>query len=249
MENYSLVLILGTAATLMTLIGMMFFAYMYKAKSREFRLKIDNQQLKIQEKAYKGAMLAVEEERNRISRELHDQISSDLLVIKLGLQQLENNSLENSNIQIFELKDNVSKALIDVQNISRNLYPQTLEKYGIKYALEEVVNQYNKVASGLVISLECKINKLDRLESTLTYRVVQELLNNAVKHSKAKMILLKLEKRNNVFLTYKDDGIGIDKDKLKTGSGLLGIENRVKALGGKLLFLESPKGVSLVCQW
>ena len=127
-----------------------------------------------------------------------------------------------------------------VRSLSHELLPPILEKFGLISALQEVEFNYNKTNS---IELDFKTNidnegpLLDRHDQLHLYRICQELIQNSLKHGKAKVVRISLLNQDgNVHLSIADNGVGFDVDELKSGKGMgiMNIENRVEMLGGKM---------------
>lgn len=172
-----------------------------------------------------------EEERKRISKDLHDGIGQNLLMIK---------SECGNNTPLVEI------TIDELRTISRNLHPVQLEKLGLKEALESVVQSAEK-SSSIFFSYEIEdINSLlDNNQQINLYRTVQETLSNIIKHSKATSARITVEKqKNQVVTTIYDDGIGfnISEMKKKKSLGLTSMSERVKLMDGTLTIMSGSKG-------
>jgi signal transduction histidine kinase len=182
-----------------------------------------------------------EEERKRIAAELHDSLGQDLLVIKnralLGLQDPAVSPPAAD--QLGEISRLASHTLEEVRGISRNLRPYQLDHFGLTKALESMVLAVAR-GSGIPITAE-----LDPLEGLLPptleiqlFRIVQELLNNVVKHSQAATARVAVRRGAlRITLAVEDDGRGFDPDALEhsptwLGLGLTDVTERVRLLGG-----------------
>ena len=188
-----------------------------------------------------------EQERKRIAQELHDGLGQNLLVIKnralLGL------AVESKDEQFGEISDSVTDALSEVRNIAYNLRPLHLERLGLTSTLEEMIEEIEETSG---IAINCDIATIDGLltpENEINfYRIVQECLNNIVKHSKAKRASIEIYLEDqNILLTAKDDGMGFDPlaSVEKPGLGLNGIAERVKILRGSFS-IDSANGTGTI---
>jgi signal transduction histidine kinase/ligand-binding sensor domain-containing protein len=182
-----------------------------------------------------------ESERKRIAQELHDGLGQNLLIIKnraiLGL------TVKGKDEQFNEIQDSVTDALSEVRSIAYNLRPLHIERLGLTSTIEEMIEDVEK-SSG--IEINCDVEKIDELFSKENeinfYRIVQECLNNIVKHSNATKASVTVFRENSkIILTVRDDGKGFEADKIKQGLGLNGIAERVKILGG-IYSIESEIG-------
>jgi len=189
-----------------------------------------------------------EEERKHIARELHDHIGQDLAAIKIGLQMLEREypAMEAGlKDEIRETVQVAEKAISDVRRISATLRPESLDRMGLVPALDHEI-EYLSGRGGIDISFESK-NFQVRLtpeKEIAVYRIVQEGITNILKHSQADQAWIRLSRKGKkLSLSIKDDGIGLSPDweKSSIGLGLVGIEERVKGLEGKLK-ITSRKG-------
>jgi len=175
----------------------------------------------------------IENERQRISSDLHDHIGLNLILVKNQLSKSESNS---------KVVEDVSHIVDDVRKISRDIYPSQLNKLGIRKSLESMFDRIED-RTGIICSYE--IDDLDQLsftknEELILYRIVQELSNNSIKHSKSKSIRLTSKiTQKKLNLLYQDNGIGFDKSKTletSSGMGLRNIINRVEKIGGTISF-------------
>jgi len=187
-----------------------------------------------------------EAERKRIAGELHDSIGQDLLIIKnillLGLQSAGNSGDQQSEFR--QAIDFVSRSLKSVREISRNLRPVQLDQLGLTAALESIIET---VSESSQIQAEMRFdnvdNLLDKQAEINFFRIVQECLNNILKHSGATKFVVEIRKlEKNLQLTVEDDGRGIEATaSVKRGFGLSSMSERARILGGEL-HLQPPPG-------
>lgn len=182
-----------------------------------------------------------EEEQRRLAGELHDSIGQDLLLVQ---RQLTSNGGANK-----ELVGSVTKTLDDVRQISRNLHPYQLEKLGLTKSLEGLIETVAD-SSGIFITHElAELDGLLRTDGELhAYRIVQESLNNIIKHSGAKAARVVIKRGSKgIQVIVKDNGRGFNK-KERASFGLRNLEERVKMLGGSFeLTSQKGKGTELRC--
>lgn len=195
---------------------------------------------------------AQEDEQRRISRELHDQMGQSLAALLLGLKSLKNSVRERSTIEsIQRLQDITNRIADEMHSLIRELRPTALDDLGLHTALTNYLEEWAETSS---IAIDFHSNGLldqrlgNQLESTI-YRIVQEAVNNVVKHANAKNVSIILEKRGNkVLVIIEDDGIGFDAEALlkmpakNRRFGLLGMQERVALVGGSVS-IESTPGV------
>lgn len=169
-----------------------------------------------------------EKEKVRIGRELHDGIAQEVVGIKLAMQQ------QNADSKLI---DELTRISHDIRNISHELMPQTLKDFGLKIAVEDICQ---KILGPSGIQYEVHTTLPDerlphKIEITL-YRVLQELVHNIIKHSRATEVLVQLRKMNNhILLVVEDNGTGF-KDSKKRGIGISNLQSRVQLLDGNLQY-------------
>lgn len=195
---------------------------------------------------------AQEDEQRRISRELHDQMGQSLAALLLGLKTTnEIVNCERTKNQIQRLQAITNRIADDMHSLIRELRPTALDDLGLQTALSNYIHEWSQQTSiGVDFHSQGLLNhRLEsHLESTI-YRIVQEALNNVLKHAKAKSVSVILEKRRNkISVIVEDDGIGFDAEALLKSPagnghfGLLGMRERVMLVAGSLN-IESTPGV------
>ncbi|MCP2027995.1 signal transduction histidine kinase/ribosomal protein S20 [Flavobacterium sp. HSC-32F16] len=182
----------------------------------------------------KALIQGEEMERKRIARDLHDGLGSMLSGVKIHLNLAKKENAETVN-NVDTLLDNSIKEL---RNISQNLMPETLLELSLEHALRDLcAANSNSVTK---IEYQYLVNKKSRLPKNyeiMIYRIIQELVNNALKYAKASQVLVSCSQNKDVFfITVEDNGVGFNvaEAKRKNGMGLKNINNRVEFLSGKL---------------
>lgn len=180
-----------------------------------------------------------EEERTRFAKEIHDGLGVLLSSIKIYL-----NMLETSDVQKDDFKKNIKyaneliiEAVTTAKEIANKIYPNILERYGLVEALK-IYFEKIKTLSKTEIFFTCRnVETLkNRDTEIILFRIINELINNTLKYSKANSIQIKIEKINSkIKLQYKDNGIGFDVEKAISSKkmGLSNIFQRVKAIDGE----------------
>jgi signal transduction histidine kinase/ligand-binding sensor domain-containing protein len=187
-----------------------------------------------------------EAERKRIAGELHDSLGQKLLIIKNKLLSEMKSQKDNSRLN--ELSGLTSDTLQEVRNISYNLHPYQLEQLGLTKAIESILKSVSDAGK---INFRADIDKIDSVfhqQSEINiYRVIQECMNNILKHSSASEVDISIKKKDNILSIHVfDNGKGFiseDHQNIKEGRGigLMGISERVKLLDGKF-DIESSYG-------
>ena len=173
----------------------------------------------------------IEEDRSRISMDLHDDIGQSLSMLKSKIASGKPEKRLDVNIMESEL----SRVIEQTRNISRNLYPSYLEKIGLTRSVASLSESIQSSTS-----IECSYDITHKIESfplsikTHLYRILQECINNTIKHSGATALKISIFEKNNEFLlTYQDNGKGM-QNKSSKGLGLLSILERTKMIGGSV---------------
>ncbi|WP_187444585.1 ATP-binding protein [Bacillus swezeyi] len=192
-------------------------------------------------------MFAIEEkQRSDLARDLHDSVLQDMISLKhqseMFLADFEKDKVCTNQIRqrLINMNEHMSNVIQMTRETCQELRPQLLYDLGLVKALSKLAAQHRESSSIEKIRLNTeKFSKILELDTQLNlYRIVQELLSNAAKHSKATEILIMLVCiKEKVVLHYEDNGIGVDQDKLYQNSanmGLSGIRERVRALNGSL---------------
>jgi PAS domain S-box-containing protein len=203
---------------------------------------IEEEKLSRQKDVMKATLNAEEQQRLIIGNELHDGVGHTLTYTSLFLQMAANEKNITPEI-IRKAKEKVDEALKEIKRISTNLVPPALIDLGFKEAIVELFNQYAKV-NKITFKISCR--DTDFLNVNLNaqrniYRIIQELLNNTVKHSKADTVNLNIKKtRHSMELVFFNNGNAFNPLKVKRGLGLNSIHNRTYFYNGKIV-IESNK--------
>lgn len=178
-----------------------------------------------------------EKERERIAKELHDGLGGMLAGVKINFSGWGSKTLSSEQREDFDkILHQLDKSVGELRGVARNLMPESLLKFGLETALKDLSEFY--MNDDLEIDLQTyTINAAIPLSMQLhIYRIVQELLSNAIKHSKATNILLQCsQNKKNFFITVEDNGVGFNPEDLrhKKGMGIHNVKNRVDYLKGK----------------
>jgi two-component system NarL family sensor kinase len=195
--------------------------------------------------AMQSVLKGQEEERSRLARDLHDGVGGLLSGVKLSMSNMKGNVfLSEENTQAFSnVIVQLDQSIAELRRVSHNMMPEALIKYGLKEALENYCENLN-LSGKLKVQLQTygMETRLDQNTEIIVYRIVQELLNNIIKHAEAKNVLIQLVHEGERFnLTVEDDGKGFDINETKNGAGLANIKARAEYLDGNV-DIVSKKG-------
>lgn len=209
------------------------------------RFKNNKKQLVLKNEFSRQTIVNQEAEKKRIAQELHDSVGQNVLFIR-------NQLVQKNQVELIEATD---ATLNEIRSISRDLYPTHLNNYGLKAAVENLFEKA-KESTQMLLSLDFDdFNvKLSKEVEINIYRIFQECLSNAIKHSNASSFRIVYEKYNhsNRFI-IQDNGVGFDQKSINLSSinsnGLLNIQERVSILSGKLsVQSENSKGVKIIIE-
>lgn len=225
------------AFLLMSFIVILFF-YFSRKKIIQKEIEKKNLEISHQKELLRSVILTQEVERKRIAQDLHDDISSKLNVVSLNTHLLKTPNL--SDDELLDITNNITdltqKALENSRRIAHDLLPPVLEKFGLHAGVEELVVEFNSSKSVNVIYqnvLKFDISDIDK--HLHVFRILQELLNNSVRHGKATEISIAFKSIDNQnTCIYSDNGIGFNckSDDSQKGLGMKNIESRINFLNG-----------------
>ncbi|MBP6659211.1 MAG: hypothetical protein KA174_00955 [Chitinophagales bacterium] len=232
------------AVIIFLLLSLLLIAYLI-AKNNKRRHRLAEQELlQLQQEkeleATKTVLKVQEEERGRVAKDLHDGLGGMLSGIKLNLSAMKGNViLQQQDAGLFAKSiQQLDNAISEMRRVAHNMMPESLLKFGLTQTIQDYCESINE---SKIIQLTFKDFGLNqRLENSteiVLYRIIQELVNNTIKHAQAQHVIIQLVKNEkNVTLTVEDDGKGFDVNVLEKikGFGLSNIQSRVDYLKGNL---------------
>ncbi len=219
--------------------------FIIQKNKRRAQAEKDAALLEERDKGLKAVINAQEDERKRISKDLHDGIGQQLSGLKMAWQNLSTDIGNKAPDEFAKLMD-VTKILDDtaneVRSISHQMMPRALSEMGLVPAIEDMLakalNSSNIQYDFEHFNVEQRFN--ENIEIGL-YRISQELVNNIIKHSKAKSVSVQLFKnKNHLILMIEDDGVGF-KTKSESGHGLMNIKSRLNTINGEVNYDTNPE--------
>ena len=233
-------------------LGLLIFSFLLY-KNYRARKKIKDQEIiqLHQEKkidATQNMIQGEEQERTRLARDLHDGLGGMLTGVKFQLNSMKGNViLSEENAGTFTKSiSQIDNAIAEMRRVAHNMMPEALLKFGLDETLKSYCDSVSE-NSKLTISYQSfgMENRLEQTTEIVLYRIVQELLNNTIKHAKATKSNIQLTKNGTLItLTVEDNGKGFDINVIKNGIGLSNINHRVEYLNGKMDVQSDNKGTS-----
>jgi signal transduction histidine kinase len=182
-------------------------------------------------------MEAREEERTRIAKDLHDGVGGLLSGVKMSLTQMQNRiDLKSDDKLVFARSlDMLDGSMQEIRRVSHAMMPPSLQQFGLKAAVRDFIEAINSMKTiDVVFQVVGEESENYTLDTQLViYRIIQELINNVLKHSHAHKCLVQLVYADVLTITVEDDGVGFEQHKNK-GAGLINIRQRVEFLKGTI---------------
>jgi two-component system NarL family sensor kinase len=200
-------------------------------------LSIQKAMKSMEQKHQEHNLATLETERQRFARDLHDEIGASLSAIRLYVSDIYSKQ-ENEEVKgkLNRVKQTIDQSMASTRRISHNILPPGLEHMGLSHVVNDLVNTFN-LSEGIKVSVAApkQMPKLDYDRELILYRVLQELLNNTIKHARASQINILFDyTAQNYRILYSDNGIGFDPDKMShEGIGLKNVRSRVAMAKGE----------------
>jgi len=247
-KNKNMLITLLLIAAVAALITGLLLYRNYRNKQKIQQQRVTELETAAQLAATEAVLQGEERERGRMAKDLHDGLGGMLSGVKFSLHSMRSNLVMTSdNAVAFERSlDMLDSSINEMRRIAHNMLPEALIRYGLDTALQGLCND---ISSSWPLEVRYSSIGLENLQLEQTkaitlYRIVQELLNNSLKHAQAHKAIVQLTRiENQLSLTVEDDGSGFDPQQLTTtrGMGWTNIQNRVYLLNGKL-DIDSGKG-------
>lgn len=239
-----LIWLFGGASVLLSIITLLALKYYHNnkkllvQKELNYQQQIKEQKQEQQIQLTKALLQGEEKERKRMAGDLHDGLGGMLSGVKINLSRLVNTNKENSmNTDLYKVIDQLDTSVTELRRIARNMMPESLLQLGLEASLKDLCHEITG-ADTKVDFQSFNISKEIPGEMQVTiYRIIQELVSNAIRHASATEIFIQCSQNENTFfITVEDNGKGFDTDTIGThkGIGLANVKRRVEYLKGKL---------------
>ena len=210
---------------------------------KKLEQKLISEKINHQRQLTQATLDGQEAERREIGKELHDNIGQQLTTIKLFLDLASSTADESTHEMVSLALKGVGDIINEVRAMSRSLVPSTLQDLGLIESINELVDSISRTQ---VLRISFDHENFDEQllpdnQKLTVFRIVQEQLNNIVKHAGAAHVSIRLSRKlRELVLDIRDDGKGFDPKKLKKGLGFINISNRAELFGGKKHVVSSP---------
>jgi two-component system NarL family sensor kinase len=239
------VMFLGTLGMLALAMGIVIFVIFHQRRIIRYNTQLKKLEEEKQQILLNASIRFQEEERNRIAADLHDDAGPLLATARLYLNENLVNQERAQQLQsIYSAKQIIDDAILLIRNISHSLMPPTLKNFGLESATNDL---FQKISGSGSLNASARFHdyrtRLKVDQELLVFRIIQELVNNIIKHSNAGFIhLTQNNSSSNMYFRLHHDGTGIVQDEFEKlnhsalGLGLKNIASRVKVLKGRIFF-------------
>lgn len=240
-------LLIGGILFLLLLCILTYLLYRNKRRNAVQAAALHAEQLKQIEQAHQlqvyDAMLeGQEQERRRMARDLHDGLGGMLAGVKLRLSDMAGHPVSGQDGELHRVIGQIDHSVQELRRIARNMMPETLVRFGLETALRDLCGSLQTASLKVDFQAYQLSREMSEPEKIAIYRIVQELLANAVKHANASSILVQCsQNEQTVYITVEDDGRGFEVPVRRTkGIGLSNIQNRINYLKGRMEIHSRP---------
>jgi two-component system NarL family sensor kinase len=226
------------SAIIITIIFVVFLSVLILFIFRHFKKEKENER-----EIFRAVIKAQEEERQIISSNIHDDLGALLTSARISIDNIISEAIPEQINQLKHLADVVSQASKSAKSASNALTPNTVSKYGLKGAINDLPSIFRYADVNIEVSYAIQ-KELDSFVQISIYRIIYEIVNNSVKYSSAKNIYISIkeDQKNIIQIEAGDNGKGfLTEDILESSNGIKNIKNRVNLLNGKIS-IESSKG-------
>jgi len=248
-KNIIIFLLLGTLVTFLLVVAIIFFVFKYHNKLLLQEKRLIEEKVRHQEALITATLQAEEKERQRIAKNVHDEMGTYSSLLKMNLSRLTLLPNQDEHIQnlLTEQKTLITSLASFVRDVSRELASPTVQDFGLYAGLEELFAVLEKnTPIHMALNYSDGHKRFDTNAEIQLLRIIKELLNNLIKHALPKEIVLDcLLQNQNMSVMLTHDGLGISEEsyeelvKSSEGFGLKSIAARVQSLNGTIVYKKS----------
>lgn len=237
LDLFLYVILTSISVLLLLIAGFLLFRIYLKRKNA---LILERQKMRIEfEQTLLRSQLEIQEQTSTyISKEIHDNIGQVLSLARLNINTIHSDSEKEKLEATDEL---LGKAITDLRNLSHSLDTDSISSNGWIKSTEKIVQHLQRPGLSIHFVYEENLPELNHEKSIILFRMIQEMINNIIRHSEATAVFFEVKKNNNkISITLKDNGKGFDKETVSAGNGLRNLEIRSKMIGA-LMNIRSIK--------
>lgn len=235
---------------IISIYGFLILHAIKKYSKKSFELKSNLEELTVnQEKLLLKTELEIQEQTFQfISKEIHDNVTQGLSLAKLNLNIIELDNQSESRLLVHKSTELITKALSDLNHLSKSLDSDLIESYGLIHATKYEIDRWRRLTKNeILLEVSGDLQFLPSYSELLIFRIIQESLNNIVKYAQAENIAIFMYYSSEILeISIKDDGIGFDPNlilankKIGKMAGLKNMRQRAESLNGKLTIDSTP---------
>jgi signal transduction histidine kinase len=236
-NNIVLIVVLITAIFLIVAAFLLIYVNLYNERKKKHTEEKKTMQLEFAQQLLQSQLEVQEQTFNNISREIHDNVGQILSLAKVQLSIM-GESNQPIDVLLPEIKENIGKAMSDLRDIAKSLSTDRIQQISFEETIRHETERINK--SGVLqayFKTEGIAKEIQEQKKLILFRIIQESLQNILKHAEASSIIILLKYKEDVIeITVQDDGKGFDIEEQtqnKTGLGLRNIISRTELIGGK----------------
>lgn len=235
-----------TTFLILLLVGFIFaIIVLYKRKQNLYYQTLENVKLENDKKLLETQVKIQEETFQEISREIHDSVNQVLSLARFKLLSIQSTD-EKISASVENCIGMIEEAMKDLTNISRSLSSDLIHKNGLIKTLEFEIERIQSAAINFTLDLIGQEVRLEGTRELIIFRVIQEAINNTLRHARARDIYVTLQyKDDQLIVIYRDDGEGFDVQKTISGSaqnsGLMNMQQRANLIGGECRITSSSR--------
>ena len=242
------VTIVGTVILIFLGIFIISFLLLYSSRHNKFVLEKKQLQIQFQQTLLESQLEIQEQTVNVVSQEIHDNIGQVLSLAKLNIGTIDICQPETAQLKINDSRDLVGKAIQDLRNLARSMSTTYITEMGLLRSVEYEVEMIRKSGAFLpLLHVEGQVSKIDSQQELIVFRILQELINNIIKHAAAKKVDIRIVFTEELLnITVIDNGKGFDTTQLTYtgnsafGLGLRNIKNRAQLIGADFSISSIP---------
>jgi signal transduction histidine kinase len=250
MEAQEIFNIVIAATVILLVLGIFIFLFfiMYQKRQRQYQKQLTAQQAEFQNTLLQTQLEIQEQTFKIISQEIHDNLGQVLSLAKLNLNTVDFSNNEKASEKIDGARQLVSKAIVDLRDLSRTLNTDTITSVGLVRAIETEMQLLEKTGTVTThLYVQGAVKKLDPQKELILFRIVQETLHNVIKHANATSISVNADFSNSLFkLTVADNGSGFETDRQSSGSGLCNMQSRCHLISAEMKINSGKSGTEII---
>lgn len=240
-EESDIILIFASSSAIIVVLAVLvaLFVVIYQKRIMAQEARLQRLENDFQREMLQATIEGQERERKRLAKDLHDSIGSMLTGLRFNLKQQQGQSDNGAEQQKYldEACTIIDDGIVEVRRVSHDLLPVTLESFGLLQAVKDTIDSLQSEEFEIAMTVSGTEYRLSPSIELGLLRVIQELLQNTIRHAQASKAEIVFEfSTANITLRYYDNGIGLNSAEQTNGIGIKNMQSRILALDGKITF-------------